>query len=212
MSCCQCQGVEQMFDDKNARKELKSYHKKGASKTTQLLVNAVRELGDGSSTLLDVGGGVGAIQHALLKNGFEKATHADASSAYLTVSKQEAERQGTEDRVDYRFGNFVEIAPEIKTHDVVTLDRVICCFDDMPALVRSSAERAEKLYGVVYPRDRKSTRIAAKLGNFFLKLLRKPFRGFIHKTEDVEAILRELGFQRKFHKNLFIWQVAVFAK
>jgi magnesium-protoporphyrin O-methyltransferase len=35
----------------------------------------------------------------------------------------------------------------------VTLDRVICCYPDVQALVGLSAARARHLYGVVYPQD-----------------------------------------------------------
>ena len=46
------------------------------------------------------------------------------------------------------------MSDEIEAADVVTLDRVICCYPDMEALVGRSAERALRLYGLVHPRDR----------------------------------------------------------
>ena len=35
--------------------------------------------------------------------------------------------------------------------DILTLDRVICCYPDMQKLVGLSAKRARKLYGLIYP-------------------------------------------------------------
>jgi hypothetical protein len=55
--------------------------------------------------------------------------------------------------MSFQYGDFVALAPALSAADVVTLDRVICCYDDMPALVGRSAALAERLYGVVYPRD-----------------------------------------------------------
>ena len=66
MGCCQCQGIESMFDKKAAKRELKRYLKKGPSKTTIMLLDAVNKVGVQGLTFLDIGGGIGAIQHALL--------------------------------------------------------------------------------------------------------------------------------------------------
>ena len=41
MGCCQCQGIETMFDKKTAERELKRYQKKGPTKTTGMLLDAI---------------------------------------------------------------------------------------------------------------------------------------------------------------------------
>ena len=105
------------------------------------------------ATLLDIGGGVGVAQLDLLSAGLRSATDVDASSAYLDVAREEAQRRGYSERVSYRHGDLVALAPEIEPADIVTLDRVICCYHDMPALVRASAAKARRLYGLVYPHD-----------------------------------------------------------
>ena len=66
MDCCQCQGIEQVFDERQAKKDLKQYRKKGPSSTTRILVEAIKAQGVQDLSLLDIGGGVGAIQHGLL--------------------------------------------------------------------------------------------------------------------------------------------------
>ena len=68
MNCCHCQGVEQVFDRDRAFKQLSKYRKKGLEKTTRVLINALLAEGVGGLSLLDIGGGVGAIQHELLKH------------------------------------------------------------------------------------------------------------------------------------------------
>ena len=45
MGCCQCQGIENMFDKKTAKRELKRYLKKGPSKTTAMLLDAIHKEG-----------------------------------------------------------------------------------------------------------------------------------------------------------------------
>ncbi len=93
--------------------------------------------------LLDIGGGVGAIAHALLQVGARQATDIDASTAYLAAARDEAARRGLVDRMSFQHGDFVALAPTLPATDIVTLDRVICCYDNMPELVSLSAARPE---------------------------------------------------------------------
>jgi magnesium-protoporphyrin O-methyltransferase len=44
----------------------------------------------------------------------------------------------------------VDLAGQLEPAGVVTLDRVICCYDDMQQLVSLSAARVEKLLRLVY--------------------------------------------------------------
>lgn len=164
------------------------------------------------ASVLDIGGGVGAIPHRLLRSGARRATEVDASGAYLRAARDEAERQGHMDRIDFRHGDFVELAPDIAQHDVVTLDRAICCYGDMPALVSASADRAGRLYGVVLPRDAWWNHMGIFLVNAGLRLFRSSFRVFVHPTEAVERRLREQGLERIFRRRRLVWQVAVYAR
>ena len=56
MNCCQCQGIEEVFDKKHAAKELSRYREKGPDKTTRMLIDALKREGVQAMTLLDIGG------------------------------------------------------------------------------------------------------------------------------------------------------------
>ena len=73
MSCCShCQEAGELFTDEKARKELREYRRNGApNKPTRLLIDGLKTLDLSSTTLLDVGGGVGMIQHELLEEGLQ---------------------------------------------------------------------------------------------------------------------------------------------
>jgi magnesium-protoporphyrin O-methyltransferase len=212
MNCGQCQGIETVFDQKTVAQKLKKYRTQGPDKTTHMLIDALKAQGVEGATLLDIGGGVGAIQHELLKQGARSATDVEASSAYLTTAKAEAERQGLADRVTYRYGNFVDIAPDVEPADIVTLDRVICCYHDMEKLVGLSSARARRTYGLVYPRDTWWMRIGLAIGNVILRLSRSSFRSFAHSTKAVDAVIRGNGLKQKFYRRTFLWQVVVYAR
>lgn len=81
MACSQCRGIEGFFGRRQAGRQLNRYHKRGPDKTTRLLIAALEAEGVDGLTLLDIGGGIGAIALALLKAGVARATDVDASSA-----------------------------------------------------------------------------------------------------------------------------------
>jgi hypothetical protein len=212
MTCCQCQGIERLFDRREALHKLSAYTRHGPDRTTRLLLDAVKAVGVEGATLLDIGGGVGVAQLELLSAGLHSATDVDASSAYLHVAREEAQRRGYGDRVIYRHGDFVALAPEIEPADIVTLDRVICCYHDMPALVRASATKARRLYGVVYPRDTWWTRGYSATENTAFRLRRHAYRSFIHPTRLVDALIRRSGMERRFLRQGAFWQVVLYAR
>jgi magnesium-protoporphyrin O-methyltransferase len=177
-----------------------------------MLLDAITPSGVTGATFLDIGGGVGAIQHALMRAGAASGTSVDASPAYLHAARDEATAQGYVDRMRYVEGDFVDASGEVHAADLVTLDRVVCCYPDMPALVDASASRARRAYGLVYPRDTAAARVALRLLNLVLWMSRNPFRAFVHPTEAVEARVRSHGFERSYHARWTIWQVAVFTR
>ncbi len=209
----QCCGIEQMFDDKTAQADLKEYLKKGPSKATRTLIEQVSAGGLAGLRLLDVGGGIGMIHHELLPRGLAAVTHVDASSAYLATARAESERRGHAEQVEFQFGDFVDLAPGLAPADIVTLDRVICCYDDMPALVRASAALARQRYAIVIPLDAGWIQTIGRIANFFLRVFtRNPYRLFIHPTAEIERLLAETGLQRSFYKRHGFWQVLVYQR
>ena len=85
------------------------------------------------------------------------------------------------------------LAEQIDPADLVALDRVICCYADMAALVGRSAALARHRYGVVYLRDTWVGRLGVTLENAWLRLSRSPFRTYVHRTADVDAIVAAHG-------------------
>jgi magnesium-protoporphyrin O-methyltransferase len=212
MACRQCQALDALFNRREAESELRRYHRRGVRGATQQLVSALRAQGVQGATLLDIGGGIGAIQLELLAAGAASATDVDASRGYVAVASEEAQRRGFGDRVSYQFGNFVDLAPTIEAADIVTLDRVICCYPDMPALVSLSSARARRLYGLVYPRDTWWIRLGARVMNALLKLFRQRFRFFVHRSASVDAVARGAGLVETLRQPGLMWQMVLYTR
>jgi len=212
MDCCRTIGVESLFDEKMVAHELRRYRRKGPDRTTRLLIQAIEKEGIAGRTLIDIGAGVGALTHALLASGAQQAVIVDASRPSLDAARQVAEADATLERLKLVRGDYVELASSLGKADIVTLDRVICCYEDMPSLVDSSAGSASHLYGVVYPRDTWWVRLALRLLNLFQAIRRHPYRAFAHRTREVEDRVLAAGLERRYHSSGLYWQVALYRR
>jgi len=182
MPCCLGQDYDRLFGARTARKELRAYRKRGSQGATARLLRLVQTSAPAEPSLLDIGGGVGVIPLELLKTGASRVTSVDASEAYHTTTRSIASERGYADRWTSVIGDFVERAADLTPADVVTLDKVICCYPDMPVLVHESAAKARKLYGIVVPKDSWWVRATARVGNLVLRVLRFEFEGFVHPS------------------------------
>ena len=208
-SCCTAD-YDRLFNAKAAREDLEAYRRDGPRGSTRRLIEALRAQDVAGVTLLDIGGGVGVIQHELLAAGAAASVDVDASHAFLAAAREEAQRRGFGDRAAHRYGDFVELAPDVEPADLVTLDRVICCYPDMAALVGTSVAHARRLYGLVFPVDRWWIRLGARFGNVLARLFCGTFRAHIHPTREVDALVRSHGFERQMHHRGWVWQTMVY--
>ena len=177
-----------------------------------MLVEAVKQRGIEGNSLLDVGGGIGAIQHELLKAGIARADTVEASTAYIDANKEEAARQGQADRITYHHGDFVDIAPKLERADIVTLERVICCYPDVESLVELSSRLADRVYGLVYPRTNLLSKAVALLFNLTMRLKRSPFRVFIHPDSVIDWVARSNGLRPSSRRKTLLWQIVVYER
>jgi 2-polyprenyl-3-methyl-5-hydroxy-6-metoxy-1,4-benzoquinol methylase len=201
------------YDEKRAASDLRKYREKGPIASTGALIEALKAEGVEGATLLDIGGGIGAIQHELLDAGVTHATSIDASAPYIAAAQEENQRRGHDGRVTYLHGDFVELAESVAPADVVALDRVINVYPDWERLAALAAARAQRLLGLVYPRDTRMVRLVIFAMNLTLRLLRKPMRASIRPENAIERIARENGLTAHVSRDVGpAWRVAVFRR
>jgi len=219
---CAC-AIGNEFGERAARRDLQAYRRSGPDRTTRWLIDGLRNgganaaIGAGSAsvdglTVLDIGAGVGAVHLELLRSGAAAAVDVDGSPAYVDVAREEAVRLGLADRVTYVGGDFVTLSPTIAPADIVALDRVVCCYPDMGALVRLSVARARRRYGLVYPRDRSWIKLGSTVMNGLSRVARRRVRFHVHRTTDVDAIVRAAGFAPVISRSTWFWQVVVYER
>jgi magnesium-protoporphyrin O-methyltransferase len=212
MDTCGCDKGFEIFDRRSAEGDLERYRKKGPDTSTRMLLDLIRARGVRGASVLDIGSGIGVIDHELLRDGAGHAVLVDASAPSLEAARNEARRRGHLDRVDFVDGDFVSRASAVDVADIVTLDRVICCYPDMESLVQLSATRARALYGLVLPRDRAIMRFGMRFMNLWFRLRGMAYRGFIHPNARVDAIAAEAGLRPAAEERTFVWRVVLYER
>jgi magnesium-protoporphyrin O-methyltransferase len=212
---CRCD-YDAFFGDWIVRREVEAYRRHGARGETRRLIDALidglRAEGVPDASVLDIGGGMGAIGLELMAAGATTVELVEASGPYLEAARQEAERRGSRDRLRGHHGDFVALAGDIEPADVVTLDKVVCCYPDWSGLVESSVAHARRLYGLVYPIQRWWIRLAWPILNGILGLFRQPIRVYLHPQREIDARIRSAGFEpRSWHRGL-VWQTVVYRR
>lgn len=210
MDGCGCDQGFEIFDRRSAEADLERYRRSGPDTSTRMLLDMIRARGVRGASVLDIGAGIGVIDHELLREGAGHAVLVDASQPSLEAARNEARARGHLDRVDFVDGDFVSRATTIDPADIVTLDRVVCCYPDMESLVRLSASRARALYGLVLPRDRAIIRIGLRLMNVWFRIRGMTYRTFAHPNDRVDAIAAEAGLRASSEERTFFWRIVLY--
>jgi hypothetical protein len=116
------------------------------------------------------------------------------------------------ERLDFVDGDFVSRAASIDPADVVTLDRVVCCYPDVGSLVRLSSALARDAYGLVLPRDRWILRIGLRAMNIWFRLRGFGYRSFVHPNPRVDAMVAEAGLYPVREAHTFVWRVVLYER
>jgi magnesium-protoporphyrin O-methyltransferase len=206
--CCTPKGYRTIFSEKSAVSEAKRYRRRGLDAASKRIVDVIKLRGVEGKTLLEVGGGIGAIEIELLKAGMAKAVNVELAPTYETAAGKLLGETGLADRVERKVMDFT--AAEVETADVVVMNRVICCYPDMPKLAGAAAEHAKGVLVMSFPNNRWWTQLGLSFGNFGFGLFRIQFRIFLHPPETILAAVEEHGFKTTFNNRGFLWQVAAF--
>ena len=213
---CSCsasnESTARHFDDQRARAELEAYHRKGPGPTTRRLLTGLRTLGATEGRLLDIGAGIGVLTIELLKAGVDRAQCVDLSPASVAIGRVEAERQGWAGKIRWQEADFVTVASELEPADVVSLDRVVCCYPAYRPLLEEAAKHSRRFLALSYPRGRWFVRAAVWVENTLRRARGNPFRAFVHPPAALDTLLRQCGFTRLYQESTLTWHADIYAR
>ena len=213
-ACCSTYGnvAGAQFDEKIATRDLNNYRKKGPGPTARLLRDMLVDAGAADGTLLDVGAGVGGLTFELLERGVKRAIAVDASSAYLAAAAQEATRRDRLRAVEFRHGDFVDVASMVPPASIVTMDRVICCYPAFQSLLQEALGHAERCFAYSYPTDIWYVRAAIAVENGLRRLKSNPFRAFVHPVDRMTQVIESGGFRLAARRQTWQWSAEVWIR
>jgi magnesium-protoporphyrin O-methyltransferase len=206
--CCSPKGYRWIFSEREARREAKRYRRKGLDSTSREIVDLLKAQGVTGRTVLEVGGGIGAIQIELLKAGAARATSIELTPTYEEAAMELVREAGLEDRVERRVMDFAEAAGQVAGADIVVLNRVICCYPDMPKLAAAAADHALEVLALSFPRKSWWMRIGLAAANSMLWITRREFHIFMHPPKRILATCERHGLKATFNGTGLIWTVA----
>jgi hypothetical protein len=195
MSCCRSGPCEQMFSPRVARRSLERYRSKGLDEIERRLVASATEGGIQGAHVLEIGGGIGAIQAELLDAGAATGEIVELVAAYEPYARALASDKGFAGRVTFRVADLVEDPDAVEPADVVILNRVVCCSPDGVELSEVAARLARRSILLSYPRDLPWVRLGIGLINLGQWLFRRSFRAFVHPPAKLRAAIEEQGLR-----------------
>jgi SAM-dependent methyltransferase len=205
--CCSPTDYRRLFSRKQAARDLKRYRRRGLGATSRQLIELAGDV-DGA-TVLDVGGGIGAIELALLQRGAARATNVELSGGYEEAAAELLAPFA--DRVDRRVGDFV--TDPVEPHDLVVMHRVVCCYPDVDALVGAAAAHTRRRLVLTVPQQHLWVRAGLRTINLWLRLTGCGFRTYVHPFERIVAAAERHGLRLERREPLgLVWESASLAQ
>jgi magnesium-protoporphyrin O-methyltransferase len=206
--CCTPRGYSRVFSERSARAAAKRYRKRGLDATSRRIVDLLTKRGVDGASVLEVGGGVGAVQIELLKAGAARAVNVELTPTYEAAAGDLLRELGLDERVERRVADFADASAAVDRADIVVLNRVICCYPDMPKLAGAAAEHARQTLVMSFPRQAPWTRVGLAVANFVLWITRSEFHVFLHRPGAILATSEDYGLRTVSDRAGLVWQVA----
>jgi hypothetical protein len=188
---------------------VRKYRRRGLDKAARRIADFLLDRGVEGDSVLEVGGGIGAIQLELLKAGAVQTTNVELSPEYEPYAD---ELLGDDARVERRVGDFVRDAAELEPADDVVLHRVVCCYPDPEALVGAAADHARRRLVLSFPPDTTLFRAGSAVVNAFFALTRTEFRTFVHPAAAILAPARARGLEPALDTRTALWRIVGFER
>jgi hypothetical protein len=210
--CCTPKGYRWVFSERSAKMEAKRYRRRGLDATSRRIVDFLKKQGVQGRTVLEIGGGIGAIQIELLKAGAARATSVELTPTYEEEASQLLFEAGLSGRVERKVMDFAGAADQVDGADVVIMNRVLCCYHDMPRLAGAAADHAQRTLVMTFPRRSVWIRAGLGIGNGLLWLTRRHFHIFVHRPADIMAASERQGLRPVLNETGLMWTLAALSR
>ena len=185
---------------------------------TAAMLAALETRGLSGRTVLDLGCGTGDLALGALARGADRASGIDLSAGAIEQARVLATERGLAERTAFTVGD--GSTEPLARHDVVALNRVLCCYPSVDRLLENSLGATGAVYAYTAPVYAGPVgvfnRLWVRLVNVSFRMRRKRFRGFrafVHDLDAVDRAIADAGFRRVHgSRERFIWRLAVFTR
>lgn len=178
---------------------------------TERLLAQLDDVASLRPTVLELGCGSAALLVTLLTRGATAADGVDLSPEAIAAAQRRAAAAGVGGRAHFEVGDGARTTHA--AHDWVLLDRALCCYPDMPALLGAALSAGPQRVAFSVPNSRGARGLLNKLFWGFearLSRLRKDWcPGYVHSLDDIEGRLTAAGLRRRSTASTTLWYTAV---
>jgi len=212
MTCKHCLDANIHFDHKTAVKQMKVYQRKGPTGTTKEIVKMLERIDLKGKRMLDIGGGIGVLQWYFLKNGGLSTVMVDASAGYLIEARSYAAKNGFIDKTQFIEGDFNDHAGVLEKANVVSLDKVVCCYPDYERILNNSIDKVEEYLAMSFPISNWISIAVNQMNRLFLNFRKSEFRSYIHPVSKMRELVTSRNMVLEASSRSFPWLIELYRK
>jgi len=206
-------GIAETFDDL-AHDRCCKYKTNGLTTSSQVLLDFISKEGILGKTVLEIGCGTGFFALETIRSGATSSLGVDLSSAAIHEANEFAKECGLQDRARFEVSNAASTRQPAS--DVAVMEKVLCCYPDADALLKTASDSSRELLGFVVPRNEGLMKPAMKIGTALINLVEKlrktGFRLYLHPLRSIDQLLSERGFQQASKAKSRFWLVFLYKK
>jgi hypothetical protein len=210
--CCRAGACEEIFTGRFARRSLENLRRKGLGDVERRMVAIASESGVEGARILEIGGGLGALQAELLDAGAAQGEVVELVAAYEPYARELAHERGLEERTSFRVVDVLEEPEAVEPADIVLLNRVVCCSPDGVELARRSAALSTQTLVLSFPRDVFWVRFGLRVVNAGLAVFGRSFRVFAHPRRALVAAAEGEGMSLAGGWRGTLWELTDFRR
>ena len=108
-------------------------------------------------------------------------------------------------------GDFMRTCQTVPPADLVSLDRVVCCYPQYEPLLEEALKHAQRGVALSYPRDRWYVRAAVWFDNA-KRARTSGFRMFVHPPRRIQQAIENAAFVLLRRRITLMWTLAVYSR
>ncbi len=210
--CCRAAPCEELFDARVAAWYLRRYQRGGLDGTERRMLAVLGAADLAGSSVLELGGGVGALQAELLKRGAAKGEVVELVAAYAPFAAELAAEAGVAERSTFRVADVLGDPGAAQPADIVIVNRVVCCSAEGVELLGAAARLTKGVLLVSFPRPSRLARLAARAQHGLARLFGRLYRFYVHPRARLRAAAEGAGLEPVGGGAGLVWEYVAFRR